>query len=96
VRRADFLRLDEGAERVVGPEAHAEGMLIPVAGQLQVYEVSLSSERERTLSTRFRLRLRHGFRRPQASRRRIGGLPRSSIVRSTECPRRWRTHNHAR
>ncbi len=35
---------------VVAPKEHAERMLLVVAGQLQVYELSLSSERELTLS----------------------------------------------
>jgi CRP/FNR family cyclic AMP-dependent transcriptional regulator len=50
VRDASFVRLEEGEVLVVGPEEHAERMLILVAGQLQVYEVSLSSGRELTLS----------------------------------------------
>ncbi len=50
LRGASFVRLKEGEEMVVGPKEHAERMLLVVAGQLQVYEVSLSSEREFTLS----------------------------------------------
>lgn len=50
VRRADFVRLDEGEVLVVGPEDHAERMLFVVSGQLQVFEVSLRSGREHTLS----------------------------------------------
>jgi CRP/FNR family cyclic AMP-dependent transcriptional regulator len=49
-RRAGFVRLEEGDVQVVGPEEQAERMLLLVAGQLQVYELSLSSERELTLS----------------------------------------------
>ncbi len=43
MRGAHFARLEDGEETVVGPEEHAERMLLVVAGQLQVYEVSLSS-----------------------------------------------------
>ncbi len=50
LRGAHFARLEDGEETVVGPEEHAERMLLVVAGQLQVYELSLSSERELTLS----------------------------------------------
>jgi CRP/FNR family transcriptional regulator len=50
LRGASFVRLEEGDEMVVGPQEHAERMLVVVAGQLQVFEVSLSSEREFTLS----------------------------------------------
>jgi CRP/FNR family cyclic AMP-dependent transcriptional regulator len=50
VRRADFVRLEAGSVLVVGPEEHGERMLLLVEGQLQVYEVSLSSGREHTLS----------------------------------------------
>jgi CRP/FNR family cyclic AMP-dependent transcriptional regulator len=50
LRGASFVRLEDGEEMVVGPHEHAERMLLVVAGQLQVYEVSLSSEREFTLS----------------------------------------------
>jgi hypothetical protein len=46
VRRASFVRLEEGDELVLGPEEQAERMVILVAGQLQVYEVSLGSGRE--------------------------------------------------
>jgi hypothetical protein len=45
---AHFLQLEEGKELVVGPEEHAEWMLLVVAGQLQVYELSLRSGRELT------------------------------------------------
>ncbi len=50
VRRASFVRLEEGEVLIVAPEEQAERMLLLVAGQLQVYEVSLSSGREHTLS----------------------------------------------
>jgi CRP/FNR family transcriptional regulator, anaerobic regulatory protein len=50
VRGASFVRLDEGEVLVAGPEEQAERMLVLVAGQLQVYEVSLSMGRELTLS----------------------------------------------
>ncbi len=50
LRDASFVRLDEGEVMIVGPREHAERMLLVVAGQLQVFEVSLSSEREFTLS----------------------------------------------
>jgi CRP-like cAMP-binding protein len=50
LRGASFVRLEGGEEMVVGPREHAERMLLVVAGQLQVFEVSLSSEREFTLS----------------------------------------------
>jgi CRP/FNR family cyclic AMP-dependent transcriptional regulator len=50
LRGASFVRLEEGQEMVVGAEEHAERMLVLVAGQLQVYEVSLSSGHELTLS----------------------------------------------
>jgi hypothetical protein len=46
---ASFARLEEKEVLVDGPEEHAEQMLIAVAGQLQVYEVALSSGREHTL-----------------------------------------------
>ncbi len=46
---ASFVRLEEKEVLVVGPEEHAERMLIAVAGQLQVYEVALGSGRELTL-----------------------------------------------
>jgi CRP/FNR family cyclic AMP-dependent transcriptional regulator len=49
LRDARFLRLEEGKELVVGPDEHAEWMLVVVAGQLQVYERSLGSGRELTL-----------------------------------------------
>jgi CRP-like cAMP-binding protein len=48
--RASFVRLEEGEVMIVGPSEHAEWMLLVVAGQLQVYEVSLSTQREFTLS----------------------------------------------
>jgi CRP/FNR family cyclic AMP-dependent transcriptional regulator len=50
LRGASFVRLEEGEVMVVGSQVHAERMLLLVAGQLQVYELSLSSERELTLS----------------------------------------------
>jgi CRP/FNR family cyclic AMP-dependent transcriptional regulator len=50
VHRADFVRLDRREVLVVGPEEQAERMLLAVAGQLQVYEIALSSGRELTLS----------------------------------------------
>ena len=50
LRDASFVRLEEGEVMVLGPEEHAERMLVVVAGQLQVYEVHLGSEREFTLS----------------------------------------------
>ena len=50
LRGASFVRLEGGEEMVVAPKEHAERMLLVVAGQLQVYEFSLSSERELTLS----------------------------------------------
>jgi len=49
LRGTSFVRLEGGEEMVVAPKEHAERMLL-VAGQLQVYELSLSSERELTLS----------------------------------------------
>ena len=50
VSRASFARCEEGDVLVVGPEEHAERMLLTVAGQLQVYEKALVSGRELTLS----------------------------------------------
>jgi CRP/FNR family transcriptional regulator len=50
LRRASFVRLEEGEVLVVGPEEQAERMLLAVAGQLQVYEVALGSGHELTLS----------------------------------------------
>ncbi len=50
LRGASFVRLQGGEETVVGPKEHAERMLLVVVGQLQVFELSLSSEREFTLS----------------------------------------------
>jgi CRP-like cAMP-binding protein len=50
LRGASFVRLEEDEEMIVGPQEHAKRMLLVVAGQLQVYELSLSSERELTLS----------------------------------------------
>jgi CRP/FNR family transcriptional regulator, cyclic AMP receptor protein len=50
VRSASYVRLEEGEVLVVGPEEQAERMLLPVAGQLQVYEVALGSWHEHTLS----------------------------------------------
>ncbi len=49
-RGASFLRLDEGEVLVVDAEEQAERMLLLAAGQLQVYEVSLSTGHELTLS----------------------------------------------
>jgi len=49
LRDARFERLEEGKVLVVGPEEHAEWMLLVVAGQLQVFERSLRSAREMTL-----------------------------------------------
>jgi len=49
VGRASFVRLEKEEELVIGPQQQAERMLIWVAGQLQVYEVALSSRRELTL-----------------------------------------------
>jgi CRP/FNR family transcriptional regulator, cyclic AMP receptor protein len=49
LKDASFERLEEGKVLVVGPEEHAEWMLVVVAGQLQVYESSLRSGREMTL-----------------------------------------------
>jgi CRP/FNR family cyclic AMP-dependent transcriptional regulator len=50
VRRAGFVRLEEGGVLVIGPEEQAERMLLLAAGQLQVYEVSLSTGHELTLA----------------------------------------------
>jgi CRP-like cAMP-binding protein len=50
LRDASFVRLEDGQEMVVGPQKHAERMLLLVAGQLQVFEVSPSSAHELTLS----------------------------------------------
>jgi CRP/FNR family cyclic AMP-dependent transcriptional regulator len=50
LRGASFVRLEDGDEMLVGPKEHAERMLVVVAGQLQIFELSLSSERELTLS----------------------------------------------
>jgi CRP/FNR family cyclic AMP-dependent transcriptional regulator len=49
LRDASFLSLEEGKVLVVGPQEHAEWMLVVVAGQLQVFERSLRSGREMTL-----------------------------------------------
>ncbi len=49
LRDARFESLEEGEEIVVGPQEHAEWMLVVVAGQVQVYERSLRSGREMTL-----------------------------------------------
>ncbi|MDQ3863453.1 MAG: Crp/Fnr family transcriptional regulator [Actinomycetota bacterium] len=49
LRGATFLRLEDGQQMVLSPEEHAERMLLVVAGQLQIFELSLSSERELTL-----------------------------------------------
>jgi hypothetical protein len=50
LRGASFVRLEAGEEMVVGPQEHAERMLLVVAGQLQVFEIALSSKHELTLS----------------------------------------------
>jgi CRP-like cAMP-binding protein len=50
LRGASFVRLEEGEVMVVGPQEHAERVLLVVAGQLQAFEVSLNSERKFTLS----------------------------------------------
>ena len=49
LRRADFLWLEEGEERTIGPEEQAERMLLLVEGQLQVYVLTPSGH-ELTLS----------------------------------------------
>ena len=49
VAGASLVRLEAGEELVVGHEEQAERMLIAAEGQLQVYEVALSSGRELTL-----------------------------------------------
>jgi CRP/FNR family cyclic AMP-dependent transcriptional regulator len=49
VRRASFVRLEEGDVLTVDPEEQDERMLLTVAGQPQVYEIALSSGRELTL-----------------------------------------------
>jgi hypothetical protein len=49
LRDARFVSLEEGIVLAVGPEEHAEWMLLVVAGQLQVFERSLASGRELTL-----------------------------------------------
>jgi CRP-like cAMP-binding protein len=49
VAGASLVRLEAGEELVVGHEEQAERMLIAAEGQLQVYEISLSSGRELTL-----------------------------------------------
>ena len=49
VQGASYVRLDEGEVLVVGPEEQAERMLLPVAGQLQVFIVAPSGH-ELTLS----------------------------------------------
>src|SRR5215212_8901731 len=50
LRGASFARLEEAEVMVLAPREHAERMLVAVAGQLQVYEVSFGSERELTLA----------------------------------------------
>ena len=50
LRSASFLELEKGKVLIIGPEEHAKGMLLVVVGQLQVYEISLSSGREFILS----------------------------------------------
>lgn len=47
--RTEFVQLDEEEVLAVGPEEHAKRMLLAVVGQLQVYEIALSSGRELTL-----------------------------------------------
>jgi hypothetical protein len=49
VGRVGLVQLEEGEVLVVGPEEQAKRMLTALAGQLQVYEVALSSGRELTL-----------------------------------------------
>jgi hypothetical protein len=49
LRGARFVRLRKGEVMVLGPEEHAERMLVVVAGQLQVFEVHSASEHELTL-----------------------------------------------
>jgi hypothetical protein len=51
VSRASFVRLEQKEVLLVGPEEHAERMLLVVAGQLQVYEVALNSGREHDPAT---------------------------------------------
>ena len=48
-RRSAFSRLPAGEDFVVGPEEHAERMLLLLAGQVQVYEAD-PTDRELTLS----------------------------------------------
>jgi CRP/FNR family cyclic AMP-dependent transcriptional regulator len=50
LRDASFVRLEEEEVMVLGPEEHVERMLVVLAGQLQVYELSRGSERELTLA----------------------------------------------
>src|SRR5919112_3457477 len=50
LRRASFVRLENREVMVLGPNEHAQRMLLVVAGQLQVYEIALGSGREMTLS----------------------------------------------
>lgn len=50
LQRADFLTLEKREVRRVSAREHGEWMLVMVAGHLQVYEISLRSERELTLS----------------------------------------------
>ncbi len=49
VQGASFVRLEEKEVLVVGPEEHAERMVLLLRGQLQVYETD-PSEREMTLA----------------------------------------------
>ena len=49
VGRAEFVQLKKGEVLVVSPQEHAERMLLAVEGQMQVYEIALSSGRELTL-----------------------------------------------
>jgi CRP/FNR family transcriptional regulator, anaerobic regulatory protein len=50
LRSASFVRLAVGEVLLLGTEEQAERMLLLVAGQLQVYEISPSSGHELTLS----------------------------------------------
>lgn len=49
VRGASFVQLEKRQVLTVGPEEQHERMLLVVAGQLQVFEIALSSGREHTL-----------------------------------------------
>lgn len=50
VGRTGLVQLEAAEVLVVSPKEHAEHMLLTVEGQLQVYEIALSSGRELTLS----------------------------------------------